>query len=169
MKNFIFGFLSTTALILVGLIGYLRLGAAEVRADVSAAGWQSRLFHSAVRASVKRNAPRVQSPRAHTDDELIAGGKLYLNGCAGCHGRPGRPPRSQTGFFPPPEFAHVGTQFSEPELFWVVKHGIRRTGMSAYGLPGGYSEQQLWLIADFVEHMKDLPQSVRDAILSGNP
>lgn len=169
MKNFIVGFLSGTALVVVALIGYLRLGAAEVRADVGAAGWQSWLFHSAVFASVKRSAPRVQSPLSHSDDELIAGGKLYLDGCAGCHGRPDRPPRSQMGFFPPPEFAHAGTQLSEPELFWVIKHGIRRTGMSAYGLPGDYSEQQLWLLADFVKHMKDSPQSVRDAILSRKP
>jgi mono/diheme cytochrome c family protein len=169
MKNFMLGFLGATTLIVVALIGCLRLGAAEVRADVRAPAWQSRLFHSAVRASVRRSAPRVQSPLSHTDDELIAGGRLYLDGCAGCHGRPGRPPRARAWFYPPPEFAHAGTQFTEPELFWIIKHGIRRTGMSAYGLPGDYSEQQLWLLADFVEHMKTLPPSVRAAILPGKP
>lgn len=168
MKNFVLGFLGTAALVLVALIACLQLGAAEVRADVRAPEWQSRLFHSAVRASVRRSAPRVQSPLSHTDDELIAAGRLYLDGCAGCHGRPGRPPRARTWFFPPPEFAHDGTQFTEPELFWIIKHGIRGTGMSAYGRPGDYSEQQLWLLAGFVKHMKDLPPSVRDAILPAN-
>ena len=77
--------------------------------------------------------------------------------------------RARAWFYPPPEFAHAGTQFTEPELFWIIKHGIRRTAMSAYGLPGDYSEEQLWLLADFVEHMKSLPPSVQAAILPGRP
>lgn len=165
MNRFILGFLVTTALVLGGLLGGLRWGAAEVRADVHAPAWQDRLFHSAVRASVRRRAPRVESPLAHTDAELIAGGRLYLDGCAGCHGTPGRPLRARAGFFSPPEFAHMETPFSEPELFWIIQHGIRRTGMSAYGLPGGYSDRQLWQLALFVKQMKALPPSVQDAIL----
>ncbi len=162
MKSFILGFLGTIMFFLGGLIGYLRLGAADVRADVNAPAWQSELIHFVVHASVKRSAPKVQNPLSHTDDDLIAGGKLYLDGCAGCHGRPDRPHRARVLFIPPPAFAHVGTQYSEPELFWIIKHGIRRTGMSAYG--SFYSERQIWTLVEFVERMKDLPPSVLDAI-----
>jgi serine/threonine protein kinase len=75
----------------------------------------------------------MQNPLPHSDEQLIAGGKTYLDGCAGCHGTPGRPEGNRIAYAPPPEFAHVSTQYSEPELFWVVKHGMHRTGMSAYG------------------------------------
>jgi mono/diheme cytochrome c family protein len=169
VRNFVLGFVAAAALFMIGLVGFLRLGFLEVRGDVGALSWQSKLFHSAVRASVRRSAPREESPLSHTDDELIAGGKLYLGGCAGCHGKPGRPPRLRNWFFPPPEFAHSGTQFSEPQVFWIIKHGIRRTGMSAYGFPGGYSDQEIWLLSNFVIHMKDLPPSVKVAILPGDP
>ena len=87
---------------------------------------------------------------------------MYLAGCAGCHGRPGRPARNRITYAPLPEFAHVGTQYSEPELFWVVKHGIRRTGMSAYS--SFYSDQQVWQLVEFVRHMDNLPSAVFDAI-----
>lgn len=166
MKRFILGFAVTIVLLPAGSIAYLRLGAAEVRADVEAPAWQSWLMHRAVHAAVRRRASAAPSPSAHGDQhgdqDLIAGGKLYLDGCAGCHGKPGRPPRARAEFFPPPELAHAGTDGSGPELFWIVKHGIRRTGMSAYG--PFYSDRQIWALVEFVERMRELPPSVLEAL-----
>jgi mono/diheme cytochrome c family protein len=167
MKNFIFGFLGTLIFILIIPLAYLRLGAAEVRADVRAPSWESGLMQFAVHASVRRSAPRIQNPLPHSDEQLIAGGKMYLDGCAGCHGRPGRPARKQVVYASAPEFAHVGTQYSEPELFWVVKHGVRRTGMSAYA--AFYSDQQVWQLVEFVQRMNNLPPTVFDAIQPQKP
>lgn len=165
MKRFILGFVVTIVLLPAGAIAYLRLGAAEVRADVAAPAWQSWLLHRAVRAAVRRRAPGAPpSPSAHApgDEELIAGGKLYLDGCSGCHGEPGRPPRTRAAFYFPPELAHAGTHGSAPELFWIVKHGIRGTGMSAYG-PFN-SDRQIWAMVEFVRRMKELPPSVLNAL-----
>jgi mono/diheme cytochrome c family protein len=167
VRNFILGFVVTIVFLLIGAIAFLRLGAADVRADVHAPGWQRGLVQFAVHASVRRSAPRLQSPLAHTDAELIDGGKLYLNACAGCHGRPGGRQHARKWFLPPPEFAYVGTQYSEPELFWIIQHGIRRSGMSAYG--PSFTEPQLWTLAEFVGRMKDLPPPVVDAIQPKKP
>ena len=162
MKGFILGFVLTIALLPAGAIAYLRLGAAEVRADVAAPAWQSWLLHLAIRAAVRRRAPGAPRPSTHGDEELIAGGKLYLDGCSGCHGEPGRPPRRRAAFYFPPEFAHAGTDGSGPELFWIVKHGIRGTGMSAYGT--FYPDRQIWALVEFVERIKELPPSVLEAL-----
>ncbi len=167
MKNFIFGFLGTLVLILIVPLAYLRLGVAEVRGDVRAPWWESRLMQFAIRASVRRCAPKIQNPRPPSDEQLIAGGKLYLNGCAGCHGRPGQPARNWVAWGPPPEFARVGTPYAKSQLFWVVKHGISRTGMSAYG--SFYSDQQVWQLVEFVQRMNDLPPAVFDAIQPNKP
>jgi mono/diheme cytochrome c family protein len=166
MKRFLFGFLATIGLLLAGGGAYLKLGLADVRADVAAPKWESRMMQSAVHASVQRSASKGPSPLSHTNADLIAGGKLYLDGCAGCHSRPGRPRRKSVYFFPPPEFAHEGTQYSEPELCWIIQHGIRRTGMSAYG---DYSKTQLWTIAAFVERMRNLPPPVLEALQPKKP
>jgi mono/diheme cytochrome c family protein len=167
MKNFISGFLGTIVFVLIVPLIYLRVGAAEVRGDVKAPSWESRLMQFAVHAAVRRRAPRIQNPLPHSNEQLIAGGKMYLDGCAGCHGRPGRPARNRMTYGPPPEFAHVGTQYSEPELFWVVKHGIRRTGMSAYA--SFYSDQQVWQLVEFVQQMNNLPPTVFDALQPKRP
>jgi len=65
MKNFIFGFLAIIVLILIVALAYLRLGAAEVRGDVRAPSWESRLMQFAVHASVTRSAQRIQNPLPH--------------------------------------------------------------------------------------------------------
>lgn len=162
MKSFVLGFIAAIVLPLACLVGYLRWGAAEVRADVHPPAWQGRIFDDAVRAAVRRRAPRTASPVPHTDGELIAGAKLYGNACAGCHGSPGAPPQGLTEFIPAPEFFHVGTRYSEPELYWIIKHGIRRTGMSAWST--SFSEREIWSLAEFVKRMHDLPPPVLDAI-----
>ena len=163
MKRFILGFALTIVLLPAGAIAYLRLGAAEVRADVAAPAWQRWLMDRAVRAAVRRRASGAPpSPSVPGDDELIAGGKLYLDGCSGCHGEPGRPPRTRAAFYFPPQLAYAGTHGSGPELFWIVKHGLRGTGMSAYG-PFN-TDRQIWAMVEFVRRIKDLPPSVLDAL-----
>jgi len=61
-----------------------------------------------------------------------------------------------------PQLPQSGTQYSEPELYWIVKHGIRHTAMSAYG--PFYSEKQLWAIANFLRRINNLPPGVLDRI-----
>jgi mono/diheme cytochrome c family protein len=160
MKNLILGFLTMIAVLGIGSFEYLRLGFAEIRADANLPAWESRVVEFVVRASIRRSAAQLRNPIPVTDENLIAGGKLYLRGCVGCHGKPGKPRSNLLGYPPPPQFAEVGTQYSEAELFWVVRHGIRRTGMSAYRYP----DDKTWAIAAFVKRMRNLPLTVMENI-----
>lgn len=167
MKNFTFGFLTMIALLAIGSLGYLKLGLAEVQADVTAPAWESQLAQLAVKAAVRRSVARVQNPMLPTDENLIAAGKLYLNVCAGCHGKPGKARDNPVGYPPPPQFFQAGTKLSEPELCWIVKHGIRNTGMSAYG--PFYTDEKMWSLAAFVKRMNNLPSTVLEGIQPKNP
>lgn len=170
MKNFVLGFLAMVLVLAVltgGSLLYLRLGFAEVRNDAKAPAWERHLTKFAVKASVRRSATHVPGVPPHTEDDLIAGGKLYLNGCAGCHGRPGRPRRIIPDYLPPPQFANGATRYAEPELFWIVKHGIRRSAMSAYG--PFYSDREIWDLAAFVQQMDHLPLAVQAGIQPKKP
>jgi mono/diheme cytochrome c family protein len=165
VKKFAFGFVTAVAVFWLGTWFYLRLGLAGVRADEKAPPWEARWMASAVRASVRRSAPKMQNPMPTTIENLASGGKLYVNGCAGCHGAPGKPPKPpETLYMPIPELPQVGTQYSDAEVFWIVKHGIRRTGMSAYG--PFYSDQQMWDIAAFIQNIRNLPPGVIERIQS---
>ena len=165
MKRFLIGFATGGIVLTLCVLGYLRLGLANVAADASTPAWETRWMFSAVHASIRRNVPAgLKSPVPTNDETLIAGGKLYLNDCVGCHGAPGKP-ASDFGatFYPPaPQLARDGTRYSEAEIYWVAKHGIRRTGMSAQG--PYYSDQKLWLLAGFIRRITDLPPRVRAGI-----
>lgn len=168
MKRFALGFVTAIAVLWIGVWSYLELGLAGVRADENAPRWESELMGSAVRASVRRSTPNMQNPMPQTTEHIVAGGKLYVNACAGCHGALGKPPRApETLYTPIPQLPQVGTQYSDSEVFWIVKHGIRRTGMSAYG--PFYSDQRMWDIAGFIEHIKNLPPRVLEEIQAKKP
>jgi mono/diheme cytochrome c family protein len=168
VRNFVLGFLTMSAVLVSGLWGYVRLGLAEVQADVHAPAWERRFMNFAVHASVRRSVDNVQNPPPPTDENLIAGGKLYLSDCSGCHGEPGnRRPLTRAYYGPPPRFALSGTEYSEPELFWIVKHGVRRGGMPSSD--PSYTDQQIWGLALFVKQMKNLSPTVVEGIQPKSP
>jgi len=163
MKHFILGALTALVVFLIGGIVYLRLGWGEIRGDVAPSQLESSLMKMAVHASVRRHAPETPNPIAPTDDNLIAGGKMYLNECAGCHGTPGAVSKSVDQLNPAaPRLPDVGTEYSEAQIFWVAKHGVRRTGMFANG--AWDSDEKLWTIAAYIYRIRDLPPKVKEEI-----
>ena len=168
MKNFLLGVVTTVLVLAVGALLYLKLGLAEVRADVPPSRWEQLLMSSAVHASVRRRAPEIPNPVAPTDENLIAGGKLYLNECAGCHGTPGKPNDSREALNPPiPDFPATGTKYSEAQIFWIAKHGIRLSGMFANGKFD--SDQKLWTITAYITRIKSLPPRVQEELAKPSP
>jgi|SRR5271170_4164762 len=91
MKNFVMGIVFTLVVLAVGGRGYLLLGLAEVRGDLPPSRFESAIMNRAVHVSVRREAPEMANPFPPTDENLVAGGKIYLSECAGCHGTLGEP------------------------------------------------------------------------------
>ncbi len=79
MNNFFLGAFVTLAALALGGFLYLRLGFAEVRADLPPSRLEDYVMRSAVHASVRREAPEQPNPVQPTDENLIAGGKLFLS------------------------------------------------------------------------------------------
>ena len=163
MKNILLGAFLSLILLTVGGILYLKLGLAEVRADAPPSRLEASLMRMAVHSSVRRHAPEVANPISPTDDNLIAGGKIYLNECSGCHGAPGAGNKDDSALNPPaPRMAEIGTEYSEAQIFWVAKHGVRRTGMFANGV--WETDQKLWTVAAYLYRIKNLPPRVAEEI-----
>jgi mono/diheme cytochrome c family protein len=161
VKQFIAGSLCAIALIAITLTIYLGLGFLAVAADETPPAWETSLMTAAVHASVARRAG--EATLSHADDAVIAGGKIYLDDCIGCHGAPGQPPSKFGASFYPraPQFPLVGSQYTDAQLLWVSKHGIRMTGMSAQG--AGYSDAELATIVAFIERIRNLSPAMLKA------
>jgi thiosulfate dehydrogenase len=164
MKGFWQGVLTTLSVLAIGIFGYLRLGLAEVRADIPPSVFETYVMNSSVHASVRRSAPQVPNPVEPTDENLIAGAKFYLDACAGCHGTPGKPENGNGAVLFPiiPELPVVGTEYTEAQVFWVAKHGLRRSGMFANGVFA--EDNELWTVAAYIKRMNSLSPAVQAAV-----
>ena len=160
MKRFLVGFLTGAVFLLLAATAVAWLGLVDVRADAAITPWFAAWLSSSVHRSVIRQAATVNSLAPAAQAEIIAGGKLYINDCAGCHGAPGETGSEFGGtFYPPvPQLALNGTTYSEKQIFWIAKHGIRRSGMAAQR--DSYSDEKLRLLAAFISRIKTLPPDV---------
>jgi len=160
VKNFLLGVF--TALVVMIGCGYLflRSGFADMSADAPGSQIESYIQQTAIRASIERNAAAERSPVPPTEVNLMTGGKMYMDQCANCHGMPGR--KAGDGGNTARQFPVAGTAYTESQVFWVAKHGIRGTSMASNG--GRNSEEELWAIAAYVKRMNKLPQHVKDEL-----
>jgi mono/diheme cytochrome c family protein len=165
MKNFLLGIVFALSVLIAGALGYLLLGFADVRGDMPPSRLESALMRSAVHASVRRQAPLAANPFPPTNETLIAGGKIYRGECSGCHGSPGKP-EEHPGVLSPqaPDLPVVGTEYTEAQVFWVAKHGVRHSGMFANGLWD--SDEKLWKAAAYIVRIKSIPPEVNAALES---
>lgn len=153
---FILGALATPlAFLFVGYAGGLPTRAIDEPPD-----WEEKIAERALDASIAKQAKGLQNPLTVNDEVLLAGMKLYVNNCSGCHGVYGEPsPWGTTSFYPRvPQFAEHGSHFKAPEMFVVAKYGIRYSGMGAWEklLP----DDDLWRIASFLSTVHELPPAV---------
>jgi mono/diheme cytochrome c family protein len=139
-------------LVILAIAGTVRLGIIPVNADGSPSFLEARVFPMVLHASVARGAKQIRS-RPLVDEDVPAGRDIYASLCAECHGRlDGRPGLLGLSLYPPaPQFSAHPSSYTSSELFWVIKHGIRDTGMPAWG--NRLSDQDIWNVAAFAKSM----------------
>ena len=164
LKRFLYGGL--TALAGVSLIGMLvglvimKLGLVPINADQAPSNLEKKVFTFAVRASVARHSSEQGGIATPTDDQLRAGAEVYKAMCALCHGQlNGRASVLGGSFYPPaPQLPGHSTTYTERELFWIVKHGIRNTSMPAWR--NLLSDEDIRQVVAFLKSLDSLPPEV---------
>jgi cytochrome c553/cytochrome c5 len=117
----------------------------------------ARFLDFAKARSVATHSLGIEPP-SPLDDEalLIRGAGHYENGCYGCHGGPGGgiPPVMAAMTPPPPELTNRISRWKPEELFSIVKHGIKFTGMPAW--PVQQRDDEVWAMVAFLRRMPNL-------------
>jgi Cytochrome c. len=146
---------------------YVWSGAYNVGADVPHGRFLGWLLRTAVQRSVTVHAENEKPPKNLLDDANVArGAQAYARQCAGCHLAPGLEQTVlRAGLAPQPrDLAH-----SEPlpasETFWVVKHGVRGSGMPAFG--STFDEAKIWAIVAFTQRLPQLTPTQYAAMTAG--
>lgn len=113
--------------------------------------------------AIARQAPSLSVP---TDPAAAQRGmEHYGENCLPCHGAPGvKPMEMAEGMNPaPPELDAAHTQaFSDGELFWIVKNGIRASGMPAFGV--NHKDPELQDIVSFVRHLPRITPAEKEQL-----
>jgi mono/diheme cytochrome c family protein len=139
------------------------LGVFPMHAKAVAPGWEEAFAQYALKRAVERRAPHVSNPLPQTDETLLAGLKVFRNACAGCHGDAGTTSDYGGSFYPPvPQFAKNPPHLADWQLFYVIKNGVRYSGMSAWDgqWRNGVSDDRMWKVATFLSRLDSLPPAV---------
>jgi len=116
--------------------------------------WESSIGMRALDASLEQRSDGLKNPVAANDSaSLAAGGKIYSDNCAGCHGSAKGPSSFGSGFYPRvPQFFQEGTDVNPNEAYAAVRDGVRYSGMPAWDKQ--LTDQQMWQVATFVAGIK---------------
>jgi mono/diheme cytochrome c family protein len=100
----------------------------------------------------------------------MVGMKLFKSDCAGCHGTPNTASENEANviLYPnAPQFVLHPPRKPEHQLFWIVKRGVRHSGMFAWGgqfAPDSsgkdVSDEKIWTAVTFLTHLGSLPPAV---------
>ncbi len=83
---------------------------------------------------------------------------MYVEQCARCHGAPSAEPKDASA----PPLHTMASDFTESQIFWVAKHGIRWAGMPANGL--SEDDEDIWALAGYIRRSNRLPQHVKEEL-----
>jgi mono/diheme cytochrome c family protein len=151
--------MKVSTLLLLVLILVLGALAIAFRFNLSAAPEPSRyearlslkIRHWIISREVRKH-PVKEIPAG--PDTLGSGGMTFNGDCAFCHGQDGTTPTDVgKAMYPrvPSLASHEVQQWSDAELFWIIRNGNRYTGMGAFAK--SLSDEQIW---DLVHYVRSL-------------
>jgi mono/diheme cytochrome c family protein len=170
MRKFLLGFVVGILTLPAGAFAVAWLGCLPINANASPSGLEKAFMHLALDSAAARRAPHLTNPIAPTEENLMAGMKLFKGDCAGCHGDAKNAAKRETQNFlypSPPVFALHSPRKPDYQLFWIIKGGVRYSGMFKWDGEFGkdasgkdISDEKIWTAVTFLTHLDSLPPAV---------
>jgi mono/diheme cytochrome c family protein len=120
---------------------------------------ETRMANAARHWLISRAARSVPADSGTSPASVAAGRMYFLGECANCHGTDGRTP-TEIGRWMYPRALDLSSPevqgWSDRELFWIIKNGVRLSGMPGFGKV--FNDTQVWQLVGYVRSMKPQPQ-----------
>ena len=141
-----------------GVAGVVYFGLINVGADDPHSGPVHAFLDTARNRSVEARSRDIEVPDLSNEAQIRAGAGNYDSMCVGCHLSP---EAAQTelseGLYPaPPNLAKTGVYDDPAKRFWIIKHGIKATGMPAWGK--SMADPYIWGMVAFLQKLPDLDE-----------
>jgi cytochrome c553 len=141
----------------LGTFAFVKSGIYNVGASKPHSTLTEWITHETMIHSVRRHANAITPPREFTVAQVTAGFCTYETHCVACHGAAavGRQ-RWAGGMEPaPPYLLDINRRFTRPQLFWIVKNGIKMTGMPSW--KNEMSDGRIWNVVAWLQASAKLP------------
>lgn len=141
-------------------------GAYNVAADVPHSGPVHAVIEATRRRSIAVRAAGVEPPDLADPARIRQGSGNYEAMCSGCHLAPGMAATEMSrGLYPPPpDLSRVTV--GAAEAFWVIKHGIKASGMPAWGQ--SMDDEYIWNMVAFLQALPGLDAEQYQAVVSSS-
>ena len=167
MKPFIRTLVVLIGLMILGGAAFVWSGLYSVAADDPHWGVTFWVIEQVKDRSIAFHSRKTSVPALKSGDAKDEGFRHFHSSCRLCHGAPGYK-RSEfaTGLYPlPPDLGsrEVQEELGNAELFWIVKNGIKLTGMPSFGRT--HSEKELAGIIHFLRRLSAMPPDTYAAMI----
>ena len=154
-----------TILIAVAAVFFFFGGYFNVAANASDPNFVNWALVKVRKASIDHRASAT-SPLNLDDIAIVrAGARAFSQrGCWNCHGAPGLNWQkfSESLNPDPPDLKEIAHEREARQLFWVIKNGIKMTGMPSFGAIGA-DDREIWSIVAFVKKLPNVSNSDYEA------
>ncbi|WEX10195.1 c-type cytochrome [Chelativorans sp. AA-79] len=148
--------------VVIAVIGGLFLGAVFVLSgvyNVAASQEHFGITNAIIRLTLRRSVDvhSITTDVPDLSDEGLAalGARHFALGCAACHGSPAsaQNPVVAEMYPAPPPLSEAVEDWDTEELFWIVKHGLKFTGMPSW--PALERDEEVWALVAFLERLPE--------------
>lgn len=166
LKTVIKTIVAMVVLLVIATLAFVFSGVYNVAASDPHMAVTHWLIERTVERSVALRADGIEVPPLSAHGMLLDGAASYEQMCSHCHSAPGAEPTAVAqGLNPrPPRLDDAAQEYGAAELFWIIKHGIKMTGMPAWGAT--HNDDQLWPIVAFVQRLPDMSPEKYRALLA---
>lgn len=137
---------------------YIVSGSADVAADSPHAPFVAYVLESAREQAIHERSEALAVPGdLDAPARVLQGAGNYDAMCVQCHLAPGMGPTELSRGLNPAPPNLTREEVDAAETFWVVKHGIKMTGMPAWG--HSMADEYVWNLAAFVKRLPGLDEA----------
>jgi mono/diheme cytochrome c family protein len=164
------GLVAGALLVLVGAAAVaIYAGLYNIAADVPHPQPVYWLYETVRDRSIAARARDIVVPTDLDDANRIStGAGLYAEMCSGCHLASGmKRTEISRGLYPRAPELRRQTNLTPAEQFWIVKHGVKMTGMPAWGVT--HDDELLWDVVAFVRKLPELTHEQYETLVKNAP
>jgi thiosulfate dehydrogenase len=165
MIKFLVGVVVGIGLVVLASYLFVKGGGIFMGTDTKPLPLEGTIAGAAITASIGKSA-NDESPLQADESNLQTGAKVYMQACAGCHGKLDQAEGGAKGFYPPPPHllppATGVTDDPVGATHWVVKKGIRFSAMQSFNQK--LSDSEIWQVSLLLQNANKLPDSVKDSL-----